>query len=968
MNISCSNQDPCPVILDSKCVIYEGENLLYIGVTTNDNYRFALEQINTAIGNLILAGGITQLTGDVIAYGPGIATATLATVNSTPGQYGSSTAIPKLTVDGKGRVTAITTEAVFIPSGALSFIGDVTGTGNTGSNTTLTLATVNSNVYTTNTFLKFAANGKGLVTSATAVVSADITSALGYTPYNATNPSNFISRLGLSASSPLSYDSATGVFTIQQANATQNGYLSSTDWNTFNSKQSALTFSSPLVNTAGTISIPAASGSVNGYLSSTDWSTFNSKVGSVTATSPLASSGGTTPNITIQQSSGSQEGFLSAADWTTFNNKQAAGNYITDLTGEATAAGPGIANVTLNNSAVTGKVLTGVNITGGSIVATDSILTAFGKVQNQINGLIGGSIYKGTWNAATNTPTLTSGIGTAGNYYIVSVAGSTNLDGITDWNLGDWAIFDGTAWQQVDNTDAVVSVNGFTGAVNLTTDNISEGLTNQYFTTSRARLALSGGTGISYDNVTGVISSTITQYTDALARQAISLTTTGTSGAATYNSTTGVLNIPNYITNSGTVTSVALSRSGDALAITGSPITSAGTINIGFAGLASQYIRGDGNLANFPTSGGGGSSVVYYFNSSVSQGTIGGVAYRQLSKTAIVGAGTDINISANGYVASYITDANDPALLEIPGGNWNFEMYFSASSGGGTPSFYVELYKYNGTTFTLIASSSATPEGITNGTAIDLYMTALAVPTTSLTVTDRLAIRVYVNTSSRTITLHTEDSHLCEVITTFSTGLTALNGLTAQVQYFQTGTSGTDFNISSATATHTFNLPVASATNTGKLSSTDWSTFNNKVPYTGATSSVDLGTNTLTALGVIANSFSAIGNSNPSGNGGYIFLKQGIGPFTNDTGYNSITANSTRFLLQADAGSSNNKLALFELSGLTNNTARTFTLPDLSGTLALLQADQIFTGFNFFDYSINSVSYTHLTLPTNREV
>jgi hypothetical protein len=76
--------------------------------------------------------------------------------------------------------------------------------------------------------------------------------------------------------------------------------------------------------------------------------------------------------------------------------------------------------------------------------------------------------------------------------------------------------------------------------------------------------------------------------------------------------------------------------------------------------------------------------------------------------------------------------------------------------------------------------------------------------------------------------LHTENSHLCEVITTFSTGITALNGLIAQVQNLTTGTSGTDFNINSLVDTHTFNLPVASATNTGKLSSTDWSAFNNK--------------------------------------------------------------------------------------------------------------------------------------------
>jgi hypothetical protein len=89
-----------------------------------------------------------------------------------------------------------------------------------------------------------------------------------------------------------------------------------------------------------------------------------------------------------------------------------------------------------------------------------------------------------------------------------------------------------------------------------------------------------------------------------------------------------------------------------------------------------------------------------------------------------------------------------------------------------------------------------------------------------------------VNNSGRTIKLHTENNHLCQVITTFSTGLTALNGLTAQVQNFATGTTGTDFAISSATSTHTFNLPTASAANRGALSSADWSTFNSKVPST----------------------------------------------------------------------------------------------------------------------------------------
>jgi len=74
------------------------------------------------------------------------------------------------------------------------------------------------------------------------------------------------------------------------------------------------------------------------------------------------------------------------------------------------------------------------------------------------------------------------------------------------------------------------------------------------------------------------------------------------------------------------------------------------------------------------------------------------------------------------------------------------------------------------------------------------------VPQTTLALTDRLAVRVWVNHSGRTITLHTEDNHLCQIITTFSTGLTALNGLTAQIQTF---VNDTNVTIVSASTTHT---------------------------------------------------------------------------------------------------------------------------------------------------------------------
>lgn len=174
----------------------------------------------------------------------------------------------------------------------------------------------------------------------------------------------------------------------------------------------------------------------------------------------------------IQQTQINGTGFVKATGTTlSYDNS----TYLTTI--EGIAAGGELegnyASPTLKNSSVVGKVLTGLSVTGSAVVSTDSVLTAVGKLQNQVNGLAGGVEYQGTWNASTNTPTLTSSVGTQGFYYVVSFAGSTNLNGITTWELGDWAIFNGTAWQKVDNTDAVVSVNGYTGIVTLSATDVS---------------------------------------------------------------------------------------------------------------------------------------------------------------------------------------------------------------------------------------------------------------------------------------------------------------------------------------------------------------------------------------------------------------------------------------------------------------------------------------------------------------
>lgn len=110
-----------------------------------------------------------------------------------------------------------------------------------------------------------------------------------------------------------------------------------------------------------------------------------------------------------------------------------------------------------------------------------------------------GLAYKGTWNASSNSPTLTSGVGTNGDYYVVSTPGSTNLDGITDWQIGDWAIFNGTVWQKIDQSNTVTSVNGETGAVVLGVANIAGAVPNTVNVI--AGTALSGG-GALTGNVT----------------------------------------------------------------------------------------------------------------------------------------------------------------------------------------------------------------------------------------------------------------------------------------------------------------------------------------------------------------------------------------------------------------------------------------------------------------------------------
>jgi hypothetical protein len=103
------------------------------------------------------------------------------------------------------------------------------------------------------------------------------------------------------------------------------------------------------------------------------------------------------------------------------------------------------------------------------------------KTISTITNAIGALNFKGTWNASTNTPTLASGVGTKGDYFVVSVAGSTTLDGLSNWGVGDWATYNGSVWQRVEGGADLNGVNvSFTGTASgptYETSNLASGLT-----------------------------------------------------------------------------------------------------------------------------------------------------------------------------------------------------------------------------------------------------------------------------------------------------------------------------------------------------------------------------------------------------------------------------------------------------------------------------------------------------------
>ena len=297
----------------------------------------------------------------------------------------------------------------------------------------------------------------------------------------------------------------------------------------------------------------------------------------------------------------------------------------------------------------------------------------------------GGVSYQGSWNAATNTPTIVSSVGTKGHYYVVSVAGSTNINGITDWLPGDWIIFNGSVWEQIDNTDAVASVNGYTGVVVLSNTDVGAPSTSL---TISAGTGLSGGGDLTTNRTISIANTAVSAGSYGTASAVPSFTVNG-QGQLTAAANTTIAIANTQVSGLGTMST----QNANAVAITGGTATltsltvndnttlgSSNTDQVTFnARIASEftpstantydlgrnshewrnlYLTGTANISALTASGA----------VTLSGGTANGVAYLNGSKVLTTGSaltfdGTNLGVPAEVYRTT------DSSYLRLAGGN-----------------------------------------------------------------------------------------------------------------------------------------------------------------------------------------------------------------------------------------------------------------------------------------------------------
>jgi len=422
-------------------------------------------------------------------------------------------------------------------------------TSATASASTATTQASNASTSATNAATSASSASASAATATTQASNASASASAAST--SATNAASSASAASTSASNASSSASAASSSATSASNSATTATTQATS--ATNSATAAGTSATNAANSATSANTSATNASASASAASTSASAAStSETNAATSASTATTQAGiaTTQATNASTSASSASASASTATTQASNASTSASNAATSATNAANSATLA-ASYTPSQTGNSGKFLT----TNGTATSWASI--------------VGALSYQGSWNASTNSPTLTSSVGSNGYYYVVSVSGSTNLDGITDWVIGDWVIFNGATWQKIDQTNLVTSVAGRTGAITLANTDIS-GL-GTMSTQAASSVAITGG------SITGITDLAVTDGgTGASTAQGAINTLAGAVTSGSYlrgNGTNVVMNtiqtadVPTL--NQNTTGSAATLTTGRTVGITG---------------------------------------------------------------------------------------------------------------------------------------------------------------------------------------------------------------------------------------------------------------------------------------------------------------------------------------------------------------------------------------------------------------